>query len=81
TDMAGRILKAYIKDKNLSKEELAKSFTDIIGYACVESAYNGKWKPWTGRGDGLSTVLKEDSRLMRWIVNRIDAIRSEGGAQ
>ena len=79
--LAERILKIYIGDRQDSAEDLAVKFTDLVGFACVKAAYSNGWEPWDEDDTGLSAVLKADSKLQKWLVEKINMIRSEGGAQ
>jgi hypothetical protein len=82
-DMVQKILKAYIRDKNDKTEDLASGFIDIIGIACIESAYGGPDGFW-GMGDevdSLSELLTPDCKLKGWLVREIDTIRNAGGGQ
>ena len=77
-DMAQKILKAYVKGKKDTTEKLAEDFMDLIGTACIEGFYGGAWDLWGPDADAnsFSELMTQDSKLSRWLVTEIDAIRN-----
>ena len=79
-DMADRILKAYIKGKKDTTEALAVSFMDIIGYACIQSAYGDMFGVTGTSGfNSLSELLNGESKLKSWLITEIDKLLNGGG--
>lgn len=74
--MAEKILRSYINGKEGSPEVLAIKFMDLIGDACVDSAYEGVWSLEDADSQGLSELLEGDSKLKSWLVTKINAIQN-----